>query len=323
VLGPALGGLLIGIASWRWIFWINIPVGIAAVITGLRNLPRTATEEAGPIDVRGLVLLAVGLPALVYGLAELGQGQGADPARVLAPVIGGLLLITAFVVHALRTVRPILDVRLFANRAFAAAATTTFVLGGGLFGAMILMPLFFQTVHGESAAMTGLLVAPQGLGAAIAMPIAGRLTDRYGGGAIALVGTVIITATTVPFMLIDESTSFLTTSLAMTARGIGMGIAIMPAMTAAYAVLRRDQIADATPQLNVLQRVGGSLGIALFAVILERQLRTGGAGSPHAIAQAYEVTYRWVAAGTAVAILPALALLRVERREPPPSSRAA
>ncbi len=212
VLGPAFGGLLIEAASWRWIFLINVPVGAVAFLLGARRLPRTPTEPAGRLDLPGLGLLAIGLPGIVYGLAELGQGRGGDPQHVLLPLVGGLLLVAVFVRHALRAERPLLDVRLFASGAFAAAAAATFVLGAVLFGAMLLVPLFFQTVHGESAAMTGLLIAPQGVGAALAMPVSGALADRFGGGIVAFGGMLLIGLATLPFVLIDETTSYLATS---------------------------------------------------------------------------------------------------------------
>jgi MFS family permease len=205
-------------------------------------------------------------------------------------------------------------VRLFRSASFSAAALTTFVLGACLFGAMIIMPLYFQLVRGEDAVTTGLLLIPQGIGAAMAMPLAGRFSDRVGGGRVALAGLAVTLVTTLPFVALQADTSYLLISAAMIGRGLGIGLTMMPAMTAAYARLRPEDIAHATPQLNVLQRVGGSIGTALLTVVLQHGL-TAGAQTPAAAAHAFGNTYLWVLALTAVAAIPAFVLARSESAE--------
>jgi MFS family permease len=231
----------------------------------------------------------------------------------MVPFLLGIALVAAFVVRALRIDNPLLDVRLYANKAFAAASVTMTALGAALFGAMVLMPLYFQTVRGEDAVMTGLLLNPQGIGAAIAMPLAGRFTDRVGGGRVALVGLGVTLLTTIPFVALQADTSYMVLSAAMIGRGLGIGLTMMPAMTAAYAKLRPEDIAHATPQLNVLQRVGGAIGTALLTVVLQHGLT--GAHTPAAAASAFGDTYLWVLLLTAVAAIPAFVLARSESTE--------
>ncbi|MDO8210582.1 DHA2 family efflux MFS transporter permease subunit [Conexibacter sp. CPCC 206217] len=316
VFGPTLGGLLIEHAGWQWIFFINLPISFFAVIAALRLLPQDKGDPAaGRLDVIGLVLVATGLVGVTYGLAQSGGAGTLVDDSVIVPLAIGLALIAIFIVRSLRIARPLLDVRLFANKAFAAASVTTFCLGAALFGAMILMPLYFQTVRGEDAVATGLLLMPQGVGAAIAMGLSGRATERLGGGLTALIGGVITILATVPFVLIGGSTSYVLISIAMIFRGFGIGMSMMPSMTAAFSVLRRDQINHATPQLNVLQRVGGSIGTALLSVALESRLRDAGAGAtPAAMADAFGETYVIVMVVTLVALVPTLMLTIIERR---------
>jgi MFS family permease len=191
---------------------------------------------------------------------------------------------------------------------------TTFVLGASLFGAMLVMPLYFQLVRGEDAVTTGLLLIPQGVGAGLAMIVAGRLTDRIGGGRVALAGLGVTLLTTIPFTELTASTSYTAIGAAMVGRGFGIGLTMMPAMTAAYSRLRPSDIAHATPQLNVLQRVGGSIGTALLTVVLQHAL-THGAQTPAGAAAAFGHTYVWVLALSAVALIPALVLARTESSE--------
>jgi EmrB/QacA subfamily drug resistance transporter len=314
IFGPALGGLILDNASWRWIFFVNAPIGVVGFIAALRGLPRSEPQDAGPLDVRGLVLAVTGMPLITYGLVEIGKTGSFSSARVVAPILAGLALVGLFIVHARRVPRPLLDVRLYARRTFASASITTFCLAAALFGAMILLPLYYQQVRHEDVLATGLLVGPQGLGAALAMPIAGRLTDRIGGGPLAVSGVIVTAVTTIPFGLIGPHTSIVGLSLWMGLRGIGIGFAFMPAIAAAFAALERSELSDATPQMNVLQRLGGSIGTAVLAVVLQRGLISAhhpltAAGR----AGAFSAAFWWSLGITALAVVPSVVLLLAER----------
>jgi MFS family permease len=186
-----------------------------------------------------------------------------------------------------------------------------FCLGAALFGSMILLPLYWQGVRHESVLHTGLLTAPQGVGMALVMPLAGRLSDRLGGGPLALFGVIVTTIASIPFGMIGARTPIVWLSVAMFVRGMGIGFAFMPAMAAAFASLERSELPHATPQLNVLQRVGGSIGTAVLAVVLQRALV--GVHTDAGAARAYGTAFWWSAGLTALAIAPAIVLLRAER----------
>ena len=308
ILGPMIGGLIVDNASWRWIFFVNLPVGILALAMAFRFLPHGERAPAQRLDVTGFVLMSLGLPLVTYGLAEIGTTGHFLVPRVLLPLLAGIALVAVFAVHALRTRYPLLDLRLYRRPTFASASATMFFLGAAMFGGMILLPLYLQEIRGESVLDTGLLTAPMGLGMVVVLPLVGRLTDRYGGGPLALFGIALTSIATIPFALISATTSLWWLSAALVFRGIGVGFAFMPAMTAAFASLQRSELPDATPQMNVLQRVGGSIGTAVLAVVLQRAL--SGAVSP---AHAYGVAFGWSLGLTAVAIVPTLVLLRAER----------
>jgi len=311
ILGPTIGGLILDNASWRWIFYVNVPIGIIAVISALRILPVVKRQRTEPLDYRGLVMLAAGLPLITYGLAEIGTTGSFTALKVVAPIIVGVALVATFAVYALHVPRPLLNLRLYSRPTFSSASIAMFCIGGALFGGMILLPLYWQTVRHEDVVVTGLLTAPQGLGAALVMPLAGKLTDRFGGGPLALFGVLLTAAGTLPFALIGAHTSILFLCFAMVVRGFGIGFAFMPAMSAAFASLQRHELSDATPQLNVLQRVGGSIGIAVLAVVLQRGLDH--AHSLSAAAGSYGTAFWWATGLTALAIIPCVILMRAER----------
>src|SRR5919202_3894510 len=209
ILGPVIGGLIVDSVSWRWIFYVNIPIAVVALGLAARLLHGDAGRaDAGRLDWTGFALLSPGLGAIVFGLSETETHGGVTAPIAWVPMVAGAILVALFVRHAWGARRPLIDVRLFRAPGFAAASATTFLLGASLFGAMIILPLYYQVARGESALTAGLLMAPQGVGAAMAMPLAGTLTDRVGGGRVALVGPVLVTVSTVPFASIHPDTPY-------------------------------------------------------------------------------------------------------------------
>ena len=225
----------------------------------------------------GLGLLSFASTSTVYGLAQLGSNASLTAPEVLGPIIAGLVMSAR-----LRAGTPCASsarcsmCACMPTASSRAASLTTFALGAALFGAMILVPLYYQEVRHESVIATGLLTGPQGLGMLMVMPLTGRLTERFGGGRVALGGVSLLALTTIPLAFIAPTSSILSISLILLVRGVGIGFAFVPAMSAAFASLRPEQLSDATPQLNVLQRIGGAIGTAVLAVVLQR---AGGARS--------------------------------------------
>ncbi|MGV1049331.1 MAG: MDR family MFS transporter [Solirubrobacterales bacterium] len=323
ILGPVVGGLILENLHWSWIFFVNVPIGIVAAILGMRMLPDSELGEAGKLDLVGLVLLVTGMPLIVYGLSEIATRESFTAPTVLGPIVAGIGLILAFGWHALRTARPLLDVRLYANRVFSAASITTFGLGAALFGAMILIPLYYQQVRGESVIVTGLLVGPQGLGMLLVAPFAARLTQRFGGGRVAIVGVSLLALSSLPLAFIGADTSIVLISLTLLLRGVGIGLSFIPTTTVAFASLRTDQLSDATPQMNVLQRVGGAIGTAVLAVVLQRA--SAGASTPSELAGAFATANWWALGIVVLSLIPCVVLLRAEgpRHTPTPAEELA
>ena len=310
ILGPVVGGAILQNLHWSWIFLVNLPVGAIAFAAAWKVIPQTESGEAGRLDVVGLALLSTASSALVYGLSQLATNSSLTAPIVVLPTLAGLALAGIFCWHALRVERPLLDVRLYANRVFGAASLTTFGLGAALFGAMILVPYYYQEVRHESVIATGLLTGPQGLGMLLVMPLSGRLSQRFGGGRIAIFGVAVLSLATLPLAFVGTGTSIVSISLVLVLRGIGIGFSFMPAMTAAFAALRPDQLSDATPQLNVLQRIGGAIGTAVLAVVLQRA--TGPSPSPAHLAGAFDTAYWWSLGICLLSLIPCVVLLRAE-----------
>lgn len=271
IFGPILGGWMIDAFSWHWIFLINLPIGAAALAYAWFVLPRDSVEPSESFDFVGMLLLSPGLAAFLYGVSSIPEAGTFLAARVLVWTIAGVALIAAFVPWALRSsnVHPLIELRLLKNKNMTVAVLAMMLFAVAFFGASLLFPLYFQQVRGESALSSGLLLAPQGVGAMITMPIAGMLADKIGPGKIVLVGIAVITAGMGMFaFFVGQGSGYLPLIAALFVMGLGMGGTMMPIMTAALATLSQRNVARGSTFLNITQQVAASMGTALFSVLL-------------------------------------------------------
>jgi EmrB/QacA subfamily drug resistance transporter len=272
--GPILGGWLIDIASWHWIFLINVPIGLAALVYALVVLPRDEPSPSETFDALGFALLSPGLAVFLYGVSSIPQTGTVMAAKVLVPGAIGLVLIIAFVHHAwTRADHPLIDLHLFRNRDLSVAVITMALFAIAFFGAMLLFPQYFIGVRGESPLMAGVLGAPMGIGAMLTMPVAGAMTDKFGPGKFVLTGLVLIVAGMIPLTMLSTDTSFWVTSGSFFVMGLGMGMTMMPTMTAALRTLKNAQIARGSTLTNITQQVAASIGTAVMSVILTYHLK--------------------------------------------------
>jgi EmrB/QacA subfamily drug resistance transporter len=276
--GPILGGWLIQAASWHWIFLINVPIGLVAFLTSLRVLPKDQPRRSEAFDFLGMLLLSPGLALFLYGVSSIPGAGTVAAAKVLIPALVGLALVAGFVAHALRKDHPLIDLGLFKNRNLAIAVITMTLFSVAFMGAMLLFPSYFLQVRGETTLNAGLLLAPQGLGAMLTMPVSGRLTDRIGPGKLVLGGIVLIAAGMGVFTQVTADSSYVLLLGSLFVLGMGMGMTMMPIMSAALASLTDHQIARGSTMMNIIQQTAGSIGTAVMSVILTNQVQ----GSPAA-----------------------------------------
>ena len=325
VLGPVLGGAIVDNLAWRWMFFINVPICAIALVAAFVWLPRDAERVRGVrLDLLGLVLLSPGLAALVYGLAQAGNGHGVTDPRVYGWVGAGTVLTAAFAVHALRRgEHALVDLSLFRDRGFTTSVVALFLYVGAVFGVMFMSPVYFQTVRGDTPLRAGLLLAPLGLGAMITMPIAGRLTDRIGSRLLSLIGLVVAMAGLSVYTQLDADTSKVVLGVAVFVIGLGHGTMMPSLMAAAYQRLERSAVPAATTASNIIVRVGSSFGVAALAVALQIFIRhefpsAAGTiasaaavhtpGAPSHLAHAFGHSFWWALGISAFAVIP-IALL--------------
>ncbi|MCG2801680.1 MAG: multidrug efflux MFS transporter [Cellulomonas sp.] len=304
MLGPVAGGLILHWLSWRWLFWVNVPLIVVGYVLASRALEPERGDRSRQLDVLGVLLLPPGLVGLLYGLSQVSSAGGFGQRRVLVPMLAGLVLVVAFVLHGLRRgPDALVDLRLLARRQVGASAAVMFLAGAGLFAGMFLLPLFWQVSRGQSVLAAGALMVPQGLGSLLARPTSGRLTDTLGSRTVALAGVLIAAAATVPFALAGPGTSTWWLGLALVVRGVGLGGVMIPVMAVAYQGLSADDVAHASVLTRVTQQIGGSFGTAVLAVVLEHGLSTTTTSA------AFDRAFWWavglsVAAGLVVPTLP-------------------
>ena len=308
IFGPVLGGVILNSLNWRWLFWVNIPFCVVGFLLAWKLLPAEQQPSRPRLDAVGFILLSPGIFGILYGLSNASGTGGFAREDVLAPMLMGAALLVAFAIHATRLgERALVDVRLFAHRAVASASALLFLSGAALYGAMLLLPLYFQDIRGADALGAGLLLVPQGIGALLSRSLAGRLTDTVGAKWVTLAGFPIVATATIPFALATANTSEWALTAALVLRGFGLGAVTIPLMTAAFIGLDRPEVPHASIITRIAQQVGGSFGVALLAVILDGALAhtTGNISSS---ATAFDQAFWWATGFTGLAMLLCLAL---------------
>ncbi|MGI5167738.1 DHA2 family efflux MFS transporter permease subunit [Spirillospora sp. CA-253888] len=273
VLGPVAGGAVLDALSWRWMFLLSVPAGLLALLLALRVLPDDAGEAGARtrLDVLGLTLLAPGFAAVVLALSQAGGHAAFTVWQVLLPLAAGAALLAGYTLHALRGRRtaPLIDVRLFAGRGFTASVTIMGLGGLANFAALFALPLYYQQAGGHGVLAAGLLMAPLGLGGAIAMPVAGRLSDRIGARGLAVAGVVLALLSALAFTRFGAGTAEVWPVLAALALGLGMGCFSAPTMGSLYRTLPGPMVAQGSSVLYMLNQLGAALGVALVALVLQ------------------------------------------------------
>ena len=293
-IGPVVGGVVLHWLAWQWLFLLNLPIGAAGLALGWRLVPRGEAGQAAKLDWLALICASAGLALVVYALTTWGSTGDFLSPTVLATLALGAGSIGLFVRRS-RRADALLDLRLYRNRVYTAASAAAGFTGAVVFGSPLLFPLYFQLLHHDQVIGTGLRVLALGIGTAIGVPAAGRLTDRYGGGRVAVAGTLALVAFTVPFAFLSAAANPVLIEELLLVLGMATGLAAVPPGIAAYTAVTRHQLPDATTGVNIIQRLGGALGAAMFAVVLARGLP---AGVQHAFHAAF-----WWQAGAAVAAL--------------------
>ncbi|NRQ38198.1 DHA2 family efflux MFS transporter permease subunit [Nonomuraea sp. NN258] len=307
VLGPLAGGSILAVADWPWLFYVNVPIGLAAILLAIRYVPASPPAAQGaPFDALGAALLSPGLAVLVFGLTEVGGGDtGVNTVLATGALIAGAVMLAAFVAHGLRTRRvPLVDPRLFTRPPFAAAAFALLMLGAAVFGTMFLLPLYLQTGAELTAFETGLLLAPQGVGAALGSLVIARRIDQLAPRTAVLTGIVLVLCGTAPFTRLSDTPPDVLIAFALLLRGVGAAMISAPVMALVYSRVKKEELPRASGALNLVSTIGGSIGTAAVAVILQSRLTARAADVP----AAYADTFWWVLAFCAASALAATRL---------------
>ena len=265
ILGPVIAGAILQRASWRWLFLVNLPVGLLAIVLAVLFLPNDREEtRSRELDLPGFALLSPGLVLFLYGSDHLGERTG------LTTLLISILLLVAFFRMAIRKGdRALIDLQLFKSKIFSASATTQFMSNGISFAGQMLIPIYLIRACGQSPSATGWLLAPLGAGMICTYPWMGALTQRFGIRRVSAGGAFLAFAATLPFIWLASHGLVLTVlACALFVRGIGLSAVGIPSISAAYASVRKQDLPMATTSLNIVQRLGGPTLTTLCATFL-------------------------------------------------------
>jgi len=276
MLGPVLGGWLTDNYSWRWVFYVNIPVGIASIIMTKMFIfdPPYIRRTTARVDTWGIGMLAVGIGSLQVILDKGQQEDWFSSNWITSLAILSAAMLVLFIIHELRTADPVLRLRVFKERTYATGVFLMTTLGFVLYGSLVLLPLFLQTVLGYPAIEAGIAMAPRGLGSFIAMPIVGFLTTKIDPRKLLGVGLIGGAITLFALGSLNLQVGYWDIFWPQFFQGLSMGLIFVPLTTTTMSLIAREEMGNATSLFNLMRNLGGSVGIATIATMLSRNAQT-------------------------------------------------
>jgi len=310
ILGPVLGGLLVNAWGWHSIFWVNIPICMVAIPLAVWGIPADQhVEQKASLDVPGMLMLSPAFALLIYGIAQIATHGGLSDSAVYVPLVIGVVLMASYVLYALNTKRaPVLNVHLFKSVNFSASNILLIFSGIITNGALLMLPLYYQEVHGASALYAGLWMIPQGIGMLLTRSWAGKTADRDGSRNIVLMSLAAIAVGTLPFAFAGTETNYILLSIALLVRGAGLGGLFIAIMMSAYIGLPAEQVSHASIATRIFQTVGGAFGSAILATVAQQQMSGHAETDLRAVSNAFNVSFWWSIGFTVVAVIPTLFL---------------
>lgn len=270
ILGPVIGAVIVQFLSWRYIFFVNIPIGILAIALMIWKLPNFIPANIkAKFDFLGIILLGTASAALIYGITNAAKSATFNNSTTIAFVVAGVVILAIYMIYAVvKKEKVILPLHLFKSKNFSAVMVGLFLAGIATNGPMLLLPLFFQNIKGFSVLNTGLILISQGIGMLVARPLIGTLTDKLGARNVVLVSLTLAIVGTIPFVFFNEASSLIVVSVVLFVRGIGFGGIMIPMMTDAYTGMVKQEIAQVSIGTRLVQNIGGAFGSAVLATVV-------------------------------------------------------
>jgi MFS transporter, DHA2 family, multidrug resistance protein len=276
ILGPVLGGWLTDTYSWRWVFYINIPVGIASIVMTKLYVfdPPYLRTESKKVDYWGIGMLALGIGALQIVLDKGQQEDWFSSSFITTLAVVSASMIIALVIHELMTDEPIVDLRVFKARSYAVGVFLMTVVGFVLYGSMVLLPIMLQTLLGYPPLQAGIAMAPRGVGAFFMMPLVGLMTGRFDPRKLLTVGLLVGGGTLIWLSTLNLQAGYWDIFWPQLIQGLGMSLLFVPLTTVSMDPIPRERMGNATSLFNLMRNIGGSIGIAMTGTMVARRTQS-------------------------------------------------
>ncbi|MDN4639965.1 DHA2 family efflux MFS transporter permease subunit [Agreia sp. PsM10] len=286
-IGPTISGLILSVLDWRWMFWIVLPIAVGSLVLGFLKIPNVTEPRKAPLDVFSVILSAFAFGGLVYGLSSLGgeSAEGAMPGWL--PLVVGIVALAVFILRQVslaRREKALLDLRVFRSGTFSVAIAMLAISMMALFGTLIILPIYTQSVLGLSTLSTGLLLLPGGLLMGILAPFVGRIYDRFGPRVLLIPGSIIVSAAFWGMTLFTATTAWGWVLVAHIGMSLGLALLFTPLFTAGLASLTPKLYSHGSAVVGTVQQLAGAAGTALFVSVMSaRAIALSGGSAPSAV----------------------------------------